>query len=113
MIRTASTALWRAVLLGNRAIRPGLGGVGRIRAGRNGRPDDHTAGSEPSFRLLTPDRGERQTRGGMLQLGLAADQASPGSFFVESYSLLIDPPLRVIRCALLSSLSRMASPKVG
>ena len=83
-LRTASTALWRAVLLGNRAICGGLGGFGRIRAGRNGRPDGHTARSAPSFRLLTPDRGERQARGGMLQLGLAADQASPGSFFVES-----------------------------
>lgn len=95
---------------------PGLGGFGRIRAGGNGRPDGHTARSDPSSRLLAPGRGERRACGGMLEPGLSADQASPGTVwgsFVESYSLLIEAPLRVMRCALLSSLSRMASPKVG
>ena len=48
--------------------------------------------------------------------GPSRDQASPGTArasFVESYSLLMEPPLRVILWALLRSLSRMASPKVG
>ena len=32
---------------------------------------------------------------------------------VESYSLLMEAPSRVMRCALLRSRSRIASPKVG
>ena len=36
-----------------------------------------------------------------------------GASLVESYSRLMEPPLRVMRWALLSRRSRMASPKVG
>ena len=36
-----------------------------------------------------------------------------GASLVESYSRVMDPPLRVMRWALLRTLWRMASPKVG
>ena len=48
--------------------------------------------------------------------GSSADQEPPGTArlsFVESYSRLIEAPLRSMRWALLTRRSRMASPKVG
>ena len=77
----------RPIWLAHGAVWPGLRGFGRIRAGRNGRPDGHTARSEPSFRSIAPDRGERGACGRMRRPGPSADQASPGSArtsFVES-----------------------------
>ena len=62
-VRIASTALRESGLARDGAVWRGLKGLGRIRAGRNRRPDGHTARSEPSFRSITSrSRGERCPR---------------------------------------------------
>ena len=106
-----------AGLARNRVILSRIRGI-RGDPGRSQRTPGRSYGP---LRAVFPSSRPHRTGGGALPEACFSpifrwDQAWPAVLWtslVESYGLLIDPPLRVMRWALLRRRSRMASPKVG